>query len=197
MKKNSLSFKIINRILVFCIGLLLIIFSVYYYYTRTIIERTTRENAVALAENTVHKIEEVIKPVQMITENVAWMMETGTFSRDSVFSFLKKLVKNNPSVYASAIAYEPYFFSRQKYFAPYAYRNDNSIKTTMLGSDEYNYFIMDWYQIPIILQKPYWSEPYFDEAGAGCIAFDLFCPFFYEKKWQTGFGRGYNNRYFT
>jgi sigma-B regulation protein RsbU (phosphoserine phosphatase) len=34
-----------------------------------------------------------------------------------------------------------------------------------LGTDTYDYHYMDWYQIPKLLNKPYWSEPYYDDGG--------------------------------
>ncbi|MDX9880991.1 MAG: SpoIIE family protein phosphatase [Prolixibacteraceae bacterium] len=189
MKKNSLSFKIISRILLSCLVLGLIIFSVYYYFTRTTIERTTRENAIALAENTIKKIEEVIKPAEMIPNNLAWIIETGSIHNDSIFSFLYKLVKNNPSIYASAIAFEPHAIPNgQKFFAPYAFRNGDKIETTSLGSADYNYFIMDWYQIPATLKRPYWSEPYFDEGGGKALLSTYSVPFFFNKNGQRVLG---------
>lgn len=189
MKRNSLSFKIISRILLSCLMLGLVIFSVYYYYTRTTIERTTRENAIFLAENTIKKIEEVIKPSEMIPNNLAWIIETGSIHNDSIFSFLHKLVKYNPSIYASAIAFEPHLVpDGQKYYAPYAYRNGDKIETMILGSADYNYFIMDWYQIPATLKQPYWSEPYYDEGGGGALMSTYSVPFFMNKNGQRILG---------
>jgi len=189
MKRSSLSFKIISRILLFCIGLGLTIFSTYYFFTRGAIEKSTRENATALADNTINKIEDFIKPVEMIPDNLAWIIETGTIPRDSVFSFLSRLVEKNPAIYASAIAYEPYLMSEdQKYFAPYAFRNGEKIETTVLGSPEYNYFIMDWYQIPAMLKTPYWSEPYFDEGGADALLSTYSVPFYVNLHGRRVFG---------
>jgi len=135
MKKNSLSFRIIIRILISCIGLGLLIFSVYYYYTRSLIEKSTRENAVFLAESSVNKIEEIIHPSEMIPKNLAWIIETGSIQNDSILSFLTRLVKNNPFIYSSAIAFEPFIFdSKSTFYAPYAYRSGPVIETTILGS---------------------------------------------------------------
>jgi len=189
MKKNSLSFKIISRILLACIALGLIIFSLYYYFTRSTIEEATRKDAISLAENSINKIEEIIKPAELIPTNLAWIIETGSIQKDSILSFLTKLVKNNPAIYASAIAFEPYSFSAgQKFYAPYAFRNGPRIETTILGSDEYNYFIMDWYQIPATLKQPYWSEPYYDEGGAGALLSTYSVPFYMNKNGQRVLG---------
>ncbi len=189
MKSNSLSFKIISRILLSCVALGLIIFSLYYYFTRATIEKATCKNAVSLAENSINKIEEIIKPAEMIPDNLAWIIETGSVHKDSIFSFLNKLVMNNPAIYASAIAFEPYLFAAdQKFYAPYAFRNGSQIETTILGSDEYNYFIMDWYQIPATLKQPYWSEPYYDEGGAGALLSTYSVPFYMNKNGQRILG---------
>jgi len=189
MKRNSLSFKIILRVLISCIALGFMIFAIQYSYTRYMVENTTRENAQLLAENAVNEIEKVIRPVEMIPENLAWMMESNVLSEDSIYSFLEKLVRNNPAIYASAIAFEP-GISRQgiHYFAPYAHREGKNIHTTQLGSSTYDYFIMDWYQIPATLRIPYWSEPYFDTGGAEALLSTYSVPFYLSKNGKKVFG---------
>jgi sigma-B regulation protein RsbU (phosphoserine phosphatase) len=189
MKKNSLSFKIIKRVLLFCLGLGGMIFAIYYYYSRTTIEKATRQNAINLANTTISRIEQVIKPAEKLPENLAWMLQTGALPKDSIESFLIRLVKNNPEIFASAIAFEPNIFSEGlTAYAPYAYRSVDSIKTTDLWSPGYNYFIMDWYQIPAILNEPYWSEPYYDEGGGEELMTTYSVPFNLNRAGKTIFG---------
>lgn len=183
MRTNSLSFKIIIRILVFTILLGAGIVSIYFYYSRSEIEKSARANAVFLAENTIKKIEEVIRPAEMIPNNLSWMLESGAIPRDSIMPFLAKLVHNNPIIYASAIAFEPGVFAPDvEAFAPYAYRKGDTIATTNLWTPDYNYFIMDWYQIPAVLKQPYWSEPYYDEGGANAMLSTYSTPFYVDKQ---------------
>lgn len=189
MRTNSLSFKIIIRILSFTILLGASIFSVYYYYSRSEIEKSTRENAVFLAENSIKKIEEVIRPAEMIPNNLSWMLESGSIPKDSIMSFLSKLVRNNPLIYASAIAFEPGVFAPGvDAYAPYAYRKGDSVETLNLWSPSYDYFIMDWYQIPAILEESYWSEPYYDEGGADALLSTYSTPFYVDKEGERVFG---------
>ncbi|MDD4771828.1 MAG: SpoIIE family protein phosphatase [Bacteroidales bacterium] len=189
MRTNRLSFKIIIRILTFTILLGASIFSIYYYYSRTEIEKSARENAVFLAENTIKKIEEVIRPAEMIPNNLSWMLESGSIPKDSILPFLAKLVRNNPIIYASAIAFEPGVFdSDVDAYAPYAYRKGDGIETIDLWSPDYNYFIMDWYQIPAMLKTSYWSEPYYDEGGADALLSTYSMPFYVDKQGERVFG---------
>jgi len=189
MKKNSLSFKIISRILLFYLALGIVVISIYYYYSRTTIEEKTRENAIFLADNTINSIEEVIKPSEKIPENLSWMMETGSIPEDSILSFLIKLVKHNPTIHGTTIAFEPNVFKEgTRAYAPHAFRNGDTIETTNLWSPNYNYFIADWYQIPATLQQPYWSEPYFEGSGEGALLSTYSVPFYEHKSGERIFG---------
>ncbi len=165
--------------LLFCFILGGSVFTIYYLFARETIERESRENAIHLAESAVYKIEEIISPAEMIPDNLAWIMETNALSQDSIYAFLEQLVRNNDAVFASAIAFEPHMFSKEQYaFAPYAYRSGEEIRSHDLWSPAYNYFIMDWYQIPALLKKPYWSEPYYDEGGGGVLMTTYSAPFY-------------------
>jgi phosphoserine phosphatase RsbU/P len=189
INKNSLSYRIISRVLFFCILLAVIIFTVYYLFTRINIEKSTRENAGLLAENVVNKIEKTLRPIEMIPDNFSWMIESGTIPEDSIYQFLTTMIRNNPDIYASTIAFEPYMKDpSKKYFAPYAFREGKKIRTIQLGSSDYDYFIMDWYQIPSILKKAYWSEPYFDTGGANALISTYSVPFYIHKNGKRVFG---------
>jgi sigma-B regulation protein RsbU (phosphoserine phosphatase) len=188
INKNSLSYRIIFRILLFCTIIWLVIFSVYYTFTRHSIRSNTIEQAKLLTENMVNKIEKTLQPIEILPENLSWMAETGNIPKDSVYSFLESMIKNNPEVYASAIAFEPYTHdSKTKYWSPYAYREGDKIMTKQLGSEAYDYFIMDWYQIPATLHKPYWSEPYFDTGGANALISTYSVPFYTVKNGKRVF----------
>lgn len=189
INRNSLSYRIISRVLLFCVIIWIIIFSVYYIFTRINIEKSTNENARLLVQNVVNEIEKTLKPIEVIPENFSWMVETGNLPEDSIYMFLSTMVKNNPSIYASAIAFEPYLTDPSiKHFAPYAYREGDDIKTMQLGSANYDYFIMDWYQIPNFLKKSYWSEPYYDTGGANALISTYSVPFYLNKNGKRIFG---------
>ena len=86
---------------------------------------------------------------------------------ESMYTIVERILQINPNIVGSAIAFEPnYFPEKGTWYAPYAFRKDSvTIETKQLGNKDYEYHYMDWYQIPKLLGKPYWSEPYFDEGG--------------------------------
>lgn len=170
LNKKSLSFRIITRVLLITATLFVLILTLYYFYARNSIQKTTREYAIQLAGNIVGKVESELKPLEKIPQLVSASIGLGFFQEDSLIRILEEIVERNPSIDGSCIAFEPYYFSdKGKYFMPYVYRHNDEINTSFLGGNEYQYFYMDWYQIPKMLNKPYWSEPYFDEGGGNML----------------------------
>ena len=51
---------------------------------------------------------------------------------------------------------------RGQYFSAYSQNLNGQILTTQEGNDHYQYFSMDWYQLPKLLDKPCWTEPFVD-----------------------------------
>ena len=77
------------------------------------------------------------------------------------------MLQNNEFICGAAVAFEPHYYASEgRYFSPYSYRDPNGeIKSKQLGNETYDYHYMDWYQIPKLLDEPYWSEPYYDDGG--------------------------------
>lgn len=176
---KSLSSRIVMYVLLFCILLFIISLGVFYFFSKKQIEIMTYKNAEALAKNSVQKTELVLLPITQITNNYKWIIENSVLNSDSIFNITRRIVENNPQIIGSAIAFEPNFFKEKgHYFAPYSYRKNDTIHTFQLGNPEYEYFYMDWYQIPMTMQVPYWTEPYFDEGGGNALITTYSVPFF-------------------
>jgi phosphoserine phosphatase RsbU/P len=188
IKTNSLSFRIISRVLVITTILFVIILLGFYQFTRNLIQESTRDYSIELAGNIAGRIEEVLQPMEKIPEMVAATLELGLLEPDSLFTVLQTIVRRNPDVYGACVAFEPYYFAdRGEYFMPYSYRTGDSISSTYLGSPTYDYFYMDWYQIPAMLQKPHWSEPYFDEGAGNILMATYSVPFYCSRSGERRF----------
>ena len=170
LKNRGIAFKLIVLITLSSALVFLIILSYNYYASRRMIEKNVEENAKNLAFSTANRIETILRSVQKVTENMACFLENSSYNKKDLLQFLKITVENNPEIYGSAIAFEHYSFDNNlPAFAPYFYKENGKIRLINLQDVfKHNYFISDWYQIPKELDRPVWSEPYFDE-GAGNI----------------------------
>lgn len=138
----------------------------------------TRENARAISQNTVFKTEQVLLTAEKISNNYKFLLENQQLNTDSLLQYTQLIVKNNPAVLGCAIAFAPnYFPEKGRYFSPYTYRYNDSIISMNLGNENYEYFVMDWYQIPATMGQAYWSEPYFDTGGSDALVTTYSVPF--------------------
>ncbi len=188
IKKNSLSFRIIKRVLTFTTLMFLLVLSLFYYFARNSIEESARENAIHIADNAVAKIEQELQPMEKIPEVVAGLMEIDPPHEDSLFLLVETILEKNQNVSGAAIAFEPNFFpDKGLYYSPYAYRDGDRIHSFSLGDENYEYFYMDWYLIPKMLDTAYWTEPYYDEGGGEMLMSTYSVPFYMRRDGERVF----------
>jgi sigma-B regulation protein RsbU (phosphoserine phosphatase) len=149
---------------------------------------SVKQNATNLALSTVHSIDGVLEAAEKIPDNLAPIIENSEYDEKNLQSFLKPIVRNNQEIFGSCVAFEPYTYAKDRYFfAPYYYKENDSIKYKILGDSLYNYFYLDWYQIPKMLDKPVWTEPYFDENGGNIIMSTYSVPFYKNQNKERKF----------
>ena len=179
---KRLGFKLILYIFSSIAAIFCVIFAYNYTISRQIVEKNLRLNAEGLTMTTVLKVDKVLSSVQKITDNYARILETSDPSDQELLAVLRQLVDVNPEIFGAAMAFEPNGRDPgRRYFAPYFYRTGKGINLKYLGDEQYDYFLMDWYQVPRELQRPVWNEPYFDEGGGDQLMTTYSVPIYREK----------------
>jgi sigma-B regulation protein RsbU (phosphoserine phosphatase) len=152
------------------------VFGYQYYVSRQIIIEGIEKNATGLALATVHRIDTVLRSVEKVPGNAALLLEGLSSEPGDLDRLLRIVVQHNPEIYGAAVAFEPYARDPEVYaFAPYLCRTDQGVATTLIP---YDYFTWDWYQIPKALDRPVWTEPYFDEGAGGVVMATYSVPFY-------------------
>lgn len=179
LRSRGIAFKLIIFILASSTLIFMLIFGYNYYFSRRIIVKNVEENAKNLTFTTVNRVETVLGSIEKIPENLAYFLENSSYTRDELINLIRSVVEKNPEIYGSTIAFEPYTFEKNSlYFAPYFYKSGGKIKFAYLGGVSYRYFYLDWYQIPKEINRPQWSEPYYDEGGGNIIMSTYTVPFY-------------------
>jgi sigma-B regulation protein RsbU (phosphoserine phosphatase) len=181
--KGGLAFRMSLFILTSTACIFIAAFGYSYFYSRGQILADVEKNAEIITIATVSKIEIVLNGVEKVPSYLARSLGNSKPALPELQKQIIDLLQTNPEIFGSAVAYEPYAFDgKALYSAPYICRSKyGGLVPSFLGSDEYKYFFMDWYQIPKELGKPVWSEPYFDE-GAGNIMMSTYSVPFYSYK---------------
>ena len=155
------------RVLIVSAIIFTLTFAIFLRMAANKMREEATEHAHSELSNTIHQIDAILHSVEIAVENTAWIVPHRLSSPDFIYDITERLLQNNDFIYGCAVAFEPnYFSSEGQYFSPYSYRDESGeIKSKQLGNDTYDYHYMDWYQIPKLLNKPYWSEPYYDDGG--------------------------------
>lgn len=171
----KLSFKsFATRLSCYLISFTLIVFltfmALFYTYTRETITSQAVQHTHGLLKNMATEIDGVLRTVETTMGQSVRFMEEHLSEPDSLKRLLETVVVCNDFIVGSGVAFRPgYYKEKGDYFMPYVFMHDQEPTTQVLGSKKYDYFCMDWYLIPSLLKKSYWSEPYYDEGGGNII----------------------------
>lgn len=144
----------------------IITYLVTYFGAKGVLLGST-ENAKSRMEITNQRINTVMQAVEVAVYNTIPEVEMSLKNPDDMYRVVRRLLEINPYIVGSTVAFEPYYYQEKgEQYSPYAYRGIGGvIYTKQLGTADYEYHYMDWYLIPKLLKKNYWSEPYYDRGG--------------------------------
>ena len=170
MIERSFSLRMSLYILMVSGSVFVFAFWGYFQQARQSVSSEAVEQAQVKLNNAILQIDNVLNSVETAVENLSWLIPEKLELPDYMYELTQQVLRSNPYVVGSAIAFEPgYYVEKGVLFSPYSYRTDEGIKSKQLGSEDYEYHYMEWYQIPKLLGKPYWSEPYYDNGGANMV----------------------------
>lgn len=172
MKRLSTSFsaRLSLYITLISAGIFTLAVVIFFYYARQMVRGESIKSAENILSNTALRMDEVLGSVETAINNMEWYIYANLQYPDSMYAVTRRLLEHNPAIVGSAVAFEPgYYPQKGAQFSPYSFRSGDSIRSIQMGTEDYEYHYMDWYQIPKLLNKSYWSEPYFDEGGGGIM----------------------------
>ncbi|MEE8320833.1 MAG: cache domain-containing protein, partial [Gammaproteobacteria bacterium] len=120
------------------------------------------EQATESARNYATKLDAEFRPIAQVARNTAAFLEAvPDLDEAELFTLLRANVEQNPLIYGSAIAYEPYQFDSDiELFSPYVYRQGDEFKKIDVAIDAYDYTAeqWEWYNRTRDTGKALWTE---------------------------------------
>ncbi len=120
---------------------------------------------------------------QVARSTASFLNTQPELAEQQLYELLRANVTQNPLIYGSAIAFEPYQFKKElKLFSPYVYQDNSGIKSIDVATESYDYSNgeWEWFTRPRDLGHAIWTEPFFD-TGAGNILMVTHAAPFYDK----------------
>ena len=159
----------------------LVNFATNFYYSRQAIKAEAEKLAMTELDNTVLRINNILNSVEVGANNFYPFITRHLSDPDSMYVYARMIVENNPVLTGCSLAFEPeHFKDRGHYFSIYAGREDGQIEVEQEGSETYDYHHMDWYQIPKLLNSPYWTDPYndvYENPETGKLQIEQICSY--------------------
>lgn len=132
--------------------------------SRYAVQLEAKEHASQLLNNTALRVNTVLNQVEVATENTSWLVGRHLKTPDSMYVYARAIVENNPELAGCSISFEPYYYPRKgRYFSVYAKQENGKVSVVQEGDESYEYFFMDWYQLPKLLGHSAWTEPFLGE----------------------------------
>lgn len=115
-----------------------------------------------LATSSAHEINLSFFAAQKAVDEIAALFKTVPITRQNMQALLEDLLRQNPSLFGSAIALAPAENREAAGFQIlYSWRDAGQITTVDRANPTCDYQ-SDWFYLPFYLKKPVWSDPYYD-----------------------------------
>jgi sigma-B regulation protein RsbU (phosphoserine phosphatase) len=148
---------------------------VYYNYTKDALLDSTIKRAEPLLQTAALQVAGKMSQVDVALSNNMWKIKMSDYKdfsslQNGLISIEQNVLESNPIIIGGGIAFIPNYIKGQgKWYFPYSIIENGKISTSILNNEDYDYFGMDWFLIPVRLNKDYWSEPYYDEGGGNIM----------------------------
>ena len=153
-----------------------VVFAWYYISARAMILRQVEDNARYLTGAVVNRVEVGLSGVESLPRYMALCLESHRYNREDLYGMIRSALSVNADIFGSAITFEPYAYETNvPSMAPYVFRKEGRLDAITL---DYDFYGWDWYLIPKELNKPIWTEPYYDEGGGQVVMSTYAVPFY-------------------
>ena len=161
--RRKLSVRVSIWVVMFAAFIFIAALGFLFYQSREAVRQEAISHATQILDKTSLRVEGILNRAEVATNMTEWLIQRHPDKADSMFVYSRGMLLNNPDFYTCSIAFEPYYFKDYgRYFSAYSKHVGDSIRTLQGGSEYYQYYFMDWYLMPKLLDKPCWTEPYMD-----------------------------------
>ena len=163
--RRSLSARLSVWTVLVVTAIFLAALSIMFTESRDHVRMDTLGKARQTLDGTVLHIDNTLHAVEVAANDMLKVIENNLDKPDKMFDYSRRVLENNPELNGCSISFEPFYYKdKGEYFSAYSYNNGDSIMTENEGSETYQYHTMDWYLIPKLLDRPYWIEPFQEDA---------------------------------
>ena len=163
------------------ISALLLVSVIYYFHIRKEALHTAQMRAEAMLKTTEGIIATRMGKIEIAVNTMQSMAEYALDDPDAMFEIAGYITDANQRIMGAGIAFkEDYYPEKGHWYETYVgYQNgSDTLVSRQIGSEEHDYFQMDWFKQGMAAKEGFWSNPYFDNAGGKTYMISYCCPIF-------------------
>ncbi len=167
--RKKLSVRVSLWVVLFAAVIFLAALSFLFVQSRTAVRQEAISHATEILDKTSLRVTGILNRVEVASKMTEWLVNRHIDDPESMLLYSRSMLENNPDFSSCSIAFEPYYFKEYgRYFSAYTRYDADTLRTSQGGSDAYQYFYMDWYLMPKLLDRATWTEPYMElDAASG------------------------------
>lgn len=172
MKQRFRSFagRLTRRILLVMLAVMSITSGLVFYFAEVITSTMVAHHYQDIVKLTDEQVEGVLRLVELSSANNVDEISQHLSSPEAVCTALAKELRLNSHVIGISVSFIPDFFPKEGhwYEAFASHNEDGQIEVREIGSASHDYFQAEWFRGALEASEGqgFWSEPYYDEAGA-------------------------------
>ena len=144
--------------------LLEVISAVQYYYTRSLLADELENRAESELTTKAVIVKNALNMSETSLRGHLWDVKRNLSHPDSVFGAVECVLRTHPKLVGCGIAFIPYYYPEKgRLFEPYAYRENDEVKTMQVAGDNHDYTKSGFYKQAILADSPIWTDPYIDD----------------------------------
>ena len=160
--RRSFSARLSLWVVSFAALVFLAAMSYFFFVSRRYVREEAILRATQVVENSVLRLNNILEDVELSADNLEWLVYRHLEEPETLMEYTRTTVQGNPVLSGCSISFEPDYYEGHHYFSAYSGYIGGTLETEQEGDDDYQYFYLDWYLQPKLLNQPCWTEPYSD-----------------------------------
>ena len=140
----------------------------YYFYMRHDTLRGAKARSEFALENAENMILTRLGKIQTVVNSMQPLVEYALDDPDDMFDIARHTVESSSRIMGSGIAFkEDYYPQKGHWYEIYVGHQAgcDTLVAKQVGSEEHDYFQMEWYRSGLAAETGVWSNPYYDNVG--------------------------------
>jgi sigma-B regulation protein RsbU (phosphoserine phosphatase) len=130
------------------------------YFVYKVMFTSTKDAITSLANEKKYLIDNNLSKVMILGRNLRQIKQDGILNLSEDKSYIENLLRDNRELESVCVATSPEINDYRTIY----HLDADSLKVINITGTDYQY--KDWFQIPFLTDKEYWTEPWYDEIGS-------------------------------